>query len=80
MTVEWGKYQDAYKAIWEKLDALTGQIAIPPTGKKIDKMVFGEDVNGNIREIKFYQNVELLFTLTFSNAGTVVSTWDISRS
>ena len=23
MTVEWGKYQDAYKAIWEKLDALT---------------------------------------------------------
>jgi len=22
MTVEWGKYQDAYKAIWEKLDAL----------------------------------------------------------
>jgi len=23
MSVEWGKYQDAYKAIWEKLDALT---------------------------------------------------------
>jgi hypothetical protein len=23
LTVEWGKYQDAYKAIWEKLDALT---------------------------------------------------------
>jgi len=22
MTVEWGKYQDAYEAIWEKLDSL----------------------------------------------------------
>jgi len=46
----------------------------------VTKIEFGEDADGNVREIKFYDGTDLLFTLTFSNAGAVVSTWSIARS
>lgn len=76
MTINWEREYEAHKAIWNALQGL----AAVPSGKKITKLEFGEDVNGNVREIKFYDGTDLLFTLTFSNAGTVVSTWNITRS
>jgi len=61
-------------------NAILSQLTSAPLGKKITKIEFGKDANDNIREIKFYDEAELLFTLTFSNAGPVVSTWSITRS
>jgi len=75
--VEWGNYREAYKAIH---DAIRSGLASVSEGKTLTKIEFGEDAAGNIKEIKFYDGEELLFTLTFSNASAVASTWDITRS
>ena len=76
--VEWGQYQQAYKAIY---DAIRSGLANAPTGKNITKIGFWEDANGNIKYIKFYDGAELLFTLEFSNAGAAAAeTWSITRS
>jgi len=78
MSVEWGQYADAYKAIH---DAIRSTITIPPEGRKITKIGFWEDSVGNVRYIKFYEGAELLFTLSFSNAGEASSeTWSITRN
>jgi hypothetical protein len=75
--VEWGQYQQAYKAIH---DAIRSGLAKAPQGKTITKIGFWEDANGNIKYIKFYDGAELLFTLEFSNAGAAtVETWSITR-
>jgi len=76
--VEWGNYAEAYKAIH---DAIRSSLTNAPEGKSITKIGFWEDVNGNIKYIKFYDGAELLFTLTLSNAGEATSeTWSITRS
>lgn len=62
------------------IKSILSGITSVPSGKNVTKIEFGEDANGNIKEIKFYDGAELLFTLTFSNAGAVASTWDITRS
>jgi len=77
MAVSWERRHEALKAIH---DAIRSGIAQAPEGKNVTKIEFGEDANGDIKEIKFYGGAELLFTLTFSNAGAVASTWDITRS
>ena len=64
----------------ETLKQLTGTITKIPEGKCVTKIEFGEDVDGNIRETKYYENDTLLFTITFSNAGSVVTTWSMTRS
>jgi len=76
--VEWGRYADAYRAIH---DAILSALSAPPQGKKVTKIGFWEDADGNIRYVKFYESAELLFTLTFSNAGEAASeTWNLTRS
>jgi len=76
--VEWGQYQQAYKAIY---DAIRSGLANAPQGKNVTKIGFWEDANGNIKYIKFYDGAEVLFTLTFSNAGAAgAETWSITRS
>lgn len=76
--IEWGQYQQAYKAIH---DAILSGLTKAPEGKTITKIGFWEDGDGNVKYIKFYDGAELLFTLEFSNAGTAASeTWSITRS
>lgn len=76
--VEWGQYQQAYRAIH---DAIRSGLANAPQGKNVTKIGFWEDSDGNIKYIKFYDGVELLFTLEFSNAGAAgAETWNITRS
>ena len=76
--VEWGRYQEAFKAIH---DAIRSGLANAPQGKNVTKIGFWEDSDGNIKYIKFYDGEELLFTLTFSDAGAAESeTWNIARS
>jgi len=57
-------------------------ITKPPENEQIFKIGFWEDSEGNIRYIKFYnKELELLFTLEFSNAGEATSeTWNITRN
>lgn len=76
--VEWGQYQQAYKAIH---DAIRSGLADAPQGKNVTKIGFWEDMDSNIKYIKFYAGTELLFTLEFSNAGAAGSeTWSITRT
>jgi len=62
------------------LKTLTQAITTIPTDTQINLIEFGEDVDGNVREIKFYESSTLILTLTFSNAGAVDSTWTITRT
>jgi len=74
----WSDYAQAYKAIH---DAIRSGLAKAPEGKNVTKIGFWEDANGNIKYIKFYDGAELLFTLTFSDAGeSSEETWNIMRS
>jgi hypothetical protein len=59
--VEYERRGEAYKAIHSALSSL----ACPPPGKKITGMQFTWDATGNVETVKFYDNAELLFTLTF---------------
>ena len=77
MAERWGDYAWAYKAIH---DAISSGLVNAPQGKKVTKIGFWEDSDGNIKYIKFYDGEELLFTLTFSDAGEAASeTWNITR-
>lgn len=56
-------------------------IGMVPEGKQVTKIGFWEDSGGNIKYIKFYDEAEELFVLTFSGAGSAPSeTWNIIRS
>jgi len=69
----WSDYAQAYKAIH---DAIRSGLAKAPEGKNVTKIGFWEDANGNIK-----YGAELLFTLTFSDAGeSSEETWNIMRS
>lgn len=70
----------SWKDFKEAMDALAGSLTASPPNKVITKIGFWEDSNGDIKYIKFYDGIELLFTLTFSNAGEATSeTWNIMR-
>ena len=78
MSVHWHRYAEAYKAIY---DAIRSGLTKVPQGKNVTKIGFWEDSDGNIKYIKFYDGEELLFTLTFSDAGEATEeTWSIARS
>jgi hypothetical protein len=78
LSTPWGRYEEAYKAIH---NAIVSGITKPPEGRKITKIGFWEDANGNIKYIKYYDGATLLFTLEFSNAGAASSeTWSIART
>ena len=63
------------------LDELTQVLTEVPIGTKIRKMEFGVDADGNTAYIKYFDETQVLvFTLTFSNAGAVDSTWTIIRT
>lgn len=62
MSIEWGRYEQAYKAIH---DAILSSLAAVPQGKSVTKLAFTY-TGGNIETIKYYDGAELLFTLTFS--------------
>lgn len=60
--IQWGRYQEAYKAIH---DAIISGLTSAPEGKSVTKTEFTYDTDGDIDTIIFKQNVETLFTLTF---------------
>lgn len=62
MAINWGRYQEAYKAIH---DAILSGLTAVPEGKKITKQAFTY-ANGTVETIRFYDGAELLFTLTFT--------------
>jgi hypothetical protein len=75
---KWGDYSWAFKAIH---DAVRSGLASAPAGKKVTKVGVWEDLDGNIKYLKFYDGEELTHTLTFSDAGEASSeTWSITRS
>ncbi len=65
--VEWGRYQEAFKAIH---DAVRSGLASAPEGKTVTKIEFTYDVDGDIETIVFKQGTETLFTLTFGYDGS----------
>jgi len=77
VAIKWGNFSEAFKAIYYALKGITA----PPSGKDITKIGFWEDANGDIKYIKFYDGAELLFTLTFSDAGaSSAETWNVTRT
>jgi len=58
--VEWGRYQEAYKAIH---DAILGKIT--GTSEPIDKIDFTYNADGNVETVKFCVGASVKFTLTF---------------
>jgi len=60
--VPYGRYEEAFKAIHGALS----QIAAPPSGKRITKLVFTWNSDKTLATFKAYDGEMLLFTLTFS--------------
>ncbi|MEM3617296.1 MAG: RHS repeat domain-containing protein [Candidatus Bathyarchaeia archaeon] len=52
----------------EFVKVVSGQLGImePPEGRKITKLEFSYDENGNLSTLKAYEGSELLFTLTLT--------------
>ncbi len=49
--------------------------------KPITKIGYWLDAEDNVKYVKYYSGTELLFTLTYSNAGVATSeTWNVTRS
>jgi len=61
MTVEWGKYQDAYKAIWQKLAG-----TLTYSDETITKIVENRDADGYITSLEYYAGTTLKFALTIT--------------
>jgi len=78
MVTTWERRHEAFKAIH---DAIRSGLTAAPEGKNVTRVGFWEDAGGNLKYIKFYDGLTLLFTLEFSNAGAAASeTWNITRS
>jgi hypothetical protein len=60
--VEYGRYEESYKAIHSALNGLT----CPQPGKKVTKYEFTWNTDGSLATLKAYEVSELLFTLTFT--------------
>jgi len=75
MSVPYGRYEEAYKAIHSALSDLM----VPPTGKRITKLAFTWNADGSLATLKAHDEEGLLFTLTFSwNADGTLK--EVSRS
>ncbi len=56
-------------------------LGLTATTKPITKIGYWLDVDGNVKYVKYYSGTELLFTLTYSNAGAATSeTWNVRRT
>jgi len=62
MSVSYGRYEEAFRAIHSALSDLMA----PPPGKRITKLAFTWNPNSTLSTLKAYESTELLFTLTFS--------------
>lgn len=62
MSVAYGRYEEAFKAIHSALSNLMA----PPSGKKVTRLAFSWNPSGTLATLKAYDMEELLFTLTFS--------------
>ncbi|XES76383.1 MAG: hypothetical protein ACBZ72_09395 [Candidatus Bathyarchaeia archaeon] len=60
--VAYGRYEEAYRAIHSALNG----IMAPPSGKRITKLAFTWNGDGNVSALSAYGGAELLFTLTFT--------------
>jgi hypothetical protein len=73
--VEYGRYEEAYKAIHSSLNG----IMAPPPSKKITKLSFTWNTDSTASTLSAYDSAELLFTLTFTwNANGTLQ--DVTRS
>ncbi|MEM3626434.1 MAG: hypothetical protein QXZ25_00200 [Candidatus Bathyarchaeia archaeon] len=68
MSVPYGRYEEAYRAIHSALSDLMA----PPPGNKITRLAFTWNGDGTVNTIKAYDGEDLLFTLTF--------TWNVDGS
>ena len=57
--------ESIYNRVGEVVNAVLSDIVKAPSGKKITKIEFNYDSNGNLTTLKAYQGTELLFTLMF---------------
>lgn len=65
----------------DQVRVIASLITSPPVGKKVTKIGVWEDANGNKKYVKFYEDEELLYTLTWSNAGEATEeTYNITRT
>lgn len=73
--VEYGRYEEAYKAIHSALQGLTN----PPPGHKISRLSFNWNTNGTLTTLLAYDGVTLLFSLSFTwnSNGTIA---EVARS
>lgn len=62
MSVPYGRYEEAFRAIHSALYGLM----TPMSGKKITKLEFTWNVDGSLATIKAYDGAAFLFTLSFS--------------
>ncbi len=60
--VEYGRYDEAYKAIHSALMDLT----CPPPGRKLTKLGFTWNQDGTLASLRAYDGADLLFTLAFT--------------
>jgi hypothetical protein len=61
MTVAYGRYEEAFKAIHSALS----EIAAPPPGRKITSLSFSWNSDGTLASLKAYDGETELFTLSF---------------
>jgi hypothetical protein len=62
MSIPYGRYEEAYKAIHSALNGLMA----PPSGHKITKLAFTWNPDGTMASLKAYDGELLLFTITLS--------------
>jgi hypothetical protein len=75
MSVAYGRYEEAFKAIHSALSDLMAA----PLGKRIGKVAFTWNLDGTIATLKAYDGTALLFTLSFIwNADGTLK--EVSRS
>ncbi len=66
LPIIWGDYGRAYKAIH---DAVISGLTAAPEGKKITKIEFTYDGDGDLSTLVFKQDMSTLFTLMFGYDG-----------
>ena len=65
----------------EQLHHLEASITATYSSKKITKIGYWLDAAGDVKYVKYYSGDELIFTLTYSNAGSATNeTWNVTRT
>jgi len=76
--VEWGRYQEAYKAIWDKLQEILQRLSKVGTQKKIDLtatgVIYSPASGKKIRLLAFAwsSNADVVTALRFGAAGDLL--------